>query len=102
MLTHEVPPMADYLRLNGRIRPADHLLRHERLAADFSAAAEALGLPDAPGLRLGHVNRSAGSAALRDRLRDDPRIRNMVEARYAEDMALFGYAVRGRGREGAP
>lgn len=75
----------DYISLDGRIG-TDVVLRYESLERDFAGLAERLGFPG----RLPHRNASSRPAGYREAY--DPELRALVEARFARDLAAFGYA----------
>lgn len=88
----ELRPAADWLRLDGTIRQPDHVIRFEMLEHDLKRFLGAVGL-DANALPpLPHVNKSAVSGALKQKLVRDPALRHLVLEQYHEDAALFGYA----------
>lgn len=82
-------PAVEFLRLETGIRAPDHVIRTEHLAEDLRAMARALGLP----LDMGNLPRLNTSAApeAQHRLLADPALCAAIEARFAADMAFFGY-----------
>lgn len=76
--------------IDGRFA-LDHVLRHERLAADLEAVCARLGLPwepeRLPRFKAGIRPREAAPEAL-----FTPRARALVEAQCAFELDLFGYA----------
>lgn len=87
-----IRPAVDWLRLNGTIRQPDHVIRFETLAQDLARFLAAVGVDAATLPPLPHVNKSADTTSLKQRLARDATLRQMVMDRFQEDAALFGYA----------
>lgn len=75
----------DYVSLGGHVG-VDVVLRFESLAQDFERLARRLGIT----ARLPHRNASSREPGYRQAY--DPELRALVEARFARDLAAFGYA----------
>lgn len=86
-----LPPITDFLKVDGRIHAADFIIRFENLQEDFSAFVAALSLPVASDLP--HRNASAADAEIRRRAIEDPNVRREVAQRYAADLEHFGYEI---------
>lgn len=87
-----VPAAADWLRVDDRVVPADHVIRFESLNQDLEHFLLAIGLAQSGLPPLPHVNKSAATDTLKQKLQQDPMLRRLVLERYQEDAALFGYA----------
>jgi hypothetical protein len=85
----DIPTMVDFLRVGATIRRPDEVIRMENISADFSRVAGRIGVP--PTLVLPHRNRAIVASSVRSLGRSDPGVRRLVEGRFAEDMAYFGY-----------
>jgi len=77
-------PQVEYISIDGAIA-VDRVLRFEHLAGDFARLAAGLGIPGT----LPHINRSRGGSDYRRCY--DEETREMVRARFAADLARFGY-----------
>lgn len=88
-MVRAIPPMVDYLKVGGEVRPPDFLLRFDSLAADLAAVAAHFGLPP-PVLPV--LNRSLDQGGVRQRLKRDPAVIEAVRRRFNEDYAFFGFA----------
>lgn len=87
--TPESRPMTSYLTVAGQIHRPDVTLRHSNMATDLKTAAAAFDLPTPPALP--HLNRSVETDGLRQKLLADPHLRDLVEARFQEDLTVFGF-----------
>jgi hypothetical protein len=87
-----MPPMVDYIKVEGEVRRPDFLLRFETLAADLGAIVRHFGLPP-PVLPV--LNRSLDQGGIREQLRQDPAVVRAVHARFGEDYAYFGFERAG-------
>jgi hypothetical protein len=83
-------PATEFLRVNGKAREPDYVIRLEHLAADLAALTAAVGIPSDP---LPHLNRSAGSPADRAMALLDAVAQDAVRKRFAADFDRFSYTV---------
>ena len=64
MLT-TMPPMSEFLTINGEFRQPDFIIRQNHLDADFQAMCKTAGLPEECwNMPIGRRNQSAGQAPL--------------------------------------
>lgn len=70
----------------------DFVIHQESMNRDLDHAIAALGLPRASLCPLPHVNRTAAPNETLNRLLASTELRDIVEARFVEDMEAFGYA----------
>jgi hypothetical protein len=86
-----LPPMVEYLRVDGEIVTMDFVGRFERFDADVARAMAFLGI-DASDTRPPHVNRST----VEDQFRFyDNGTLNFVRQRFEADFNFFGYRTTG-------
>ncbi len=81
--------MVKFLTVDGAPQRPDFVVRQSHLACDLNTAAARFGLPVPP--ELPHLNRSADTTGLRQKLLSDSQLRNFVEDRFREDMDFFGF-----------
>lgn len=94
--------MCEWLRDDEGSISVDFVGRYETLQADADRVLDALGLPREP-LPLANPSPVQPRAVAAQRLRDDPRLCQRVQAYFREDFVAFGYPERfmepaGRGR----
>jgi hypothetical protein len=87
-----IPPMVDYLKVDGEVRQPDFLLRFDSLTADLAAVASDFGLP-VPELPV--LNRSLDQGGVREKLKQDRAIVRAVRARFGADYAYFRFGRAG-------
>jgi len=105
---HLAPQVRYLYDRTGRLC-VDFVGRFERLQDDFARVCERLGIPDPslPHANAARPERARGRVMLRLRARSaarrdsylryyDPRLRDVVGERYAEDIEAFGYAFGGQ------
>jgi hypothetical protein len=88
----EMQTAEDFLRLGGKIRAPDWIIRYENLAKDFADFVRDAGLKGVPAL-LPHVNASRADDEQRARARDDGPARDAVTQKLAWEYETFGYSL---------
>ncbi len=92
-LLPQLPPMVDYLKIDGQIHDLGGVIQYENLAEQFPAVLRRIGL-DIDGAQLPHLNRSL-AGGYRDYFDEDLDLVDLVAERYCEDIAYFGYQFEG-------
>ena len=82
-----LPPMVDYLKVDGRIQALDDIIEFEHLSEQLARVLRRLGIDADP---LPHLNRSL-AGDYRAYYASDPDLVEVVAERYREDVAHFGY-----------
>jgi hypothetical protein len=85
------PRAVDFLTVDGAFRAPDHLLRFERLEADFAAFLRAADIPATAALPKVNVSRTPSEALAQARA--DPVVAEVARKRYREDFERFGFAL---------
>jgi hypothetical protein len=84
-----LPPMVDYLKIEGEVQDLDYVVRFERLSADMTRALELIGIP-ADAHPLPHVNKGH-SFDYRQYFDQDKKLISLVGELYSEDVERFDY-----------
>jgi hypothetical protein len=92
-LLGRLPPMVDYLSIDGQIRAMDAVVRYERLAEQLPRVLAQVGIDFDP-TQLPHVNRSA-AGDYRSYFEGDPDLVDRVAERYRGDIETFDYQFEG-------
>ena len=92
-LLPQLPPMVDYLKIDGRIQAMAGIIRYENLADELQSVLDRIGI-EIDGTRLPHLNRSE-AGDYRAYYDADPGLIDVVARRYSEDIANFGYRFEG-------
>ena len=87
-LVDKLPSTTDFLKINGIIKKPDFLLRFENLQTDLNDLIQTLSLPIAID-NFPQLNASAGTRQMRDDILEDHDLRQYVEQRHHDDLALW-------------
>ena len=90
-LENLAPRSADFLKIDGVFRDADHLLRFDRLAADFAGFLRDAGIPATADLPRLNANRSSSEAF--ESAKADPIVADVARTRYREDFERFDFPL---------
>ena len=88
-LLPQLPPMVDYLKIDGRIHSLAGIIQYENLTEQLPAVLGRVGLK-IDGGQLPHLNRSL-AGDYRSYFEADQDLVDLVAERYREDIAYFGY-----------
>jgi len=92
-LLPQLPPMVDYLKIDGQIHDLGSVIHFEKLAEQLPEVLGRIGL-ETDTRQLPHLNRShAGD--YRAYFEADPALVALVAERYREDIAYFSYRFEG-------
>ncbi len=89
----KLPPMVDFLKIDGQVQAMDEVIRYERLAERLPTVLGRIGL-ETDGRQLPHLNRSV-AGDYRAYYEGDQDLVDFVAERYREDIELFGYRFEG-------
>lgn len=92
-LLPRLPPMVDYLKVDGQVHAMGGVLQYENLAEQLPAVLGRIGL-EADGGELPHLNRSQ-AGDYRTYFEADQELVDLVAERYREDIQYFGYRFEG-------
>ena len=88
-LLPQLPPMVDYLKIDGRIHSLAGIIQYENLTEQLPAVLGRVGLK-IDGGQLPHLNRSL-AGDYRSYFEADQDLVDLVAERSREDIAYFGY-----------
>ncbi len=92
-LLPQLPPMVDYLKIDGQVHDLGGVIRFEKLAEQLPEVLGRIGLEIDTG-QLPHLNRSL-AGDYRAYFEADQDLVALVAERYREDIAYFGYQFEG-------
>jgi hypothetical protein len=91
-IAQETVPAVDFLKIAGKVRTPDFIIRFEDLQDDFSRFVAAAGIPLAD-TKLPHRNASGAPESLRETMRRNGQVLQIVEKAFREDFDFFGYTI---------
>ena len=92
-LLPQLPPMVDYLKIDGQIHDLGGVIQFEKLAEQLPEVLGRIGL-ETDTRQLPHLNRSHAED-YRTYFEADQHLVALVAERYREDIAYFGYRFEG-------
>jgi hypothetical protein len=92
-LLAQLPPMVDYLKIDGQIQTLGGIIEYEHLSEQLRSVLDRVGL-EIDGGQLPHLNRSL-AGDYRAYFEADRDLVDLVAERYREDIAYFGYRFEG-------
>lgn len=93
VLLAQLPPMVDYLKIDGQIQEMGDVIQYERLSQQLPVMLGRIGL-EIDGQQLPHLNRSL-AGDFRAYFERDQDLVDLVAKRYREDIEHFGYRFEG-------